>query len=223
MVLPSDLRISYTHTRHDYAGKQWDLLPPFAGAATVAGTMSLCHDLVCELTARLDKLACEPNIHVEHIENAVNESRSHILRRRIDWQLRRELQITLHQLQTGKTRSGRPLSTETVRRGHGIISNIPFEAQLIIAGYFGPTDDRRGIWLRADRKEHLQSTTSPGFYGIGSGAQYALDHLNWRRQNVDRRLPSSIAACVRGAKKGDKGPLCWRADGLCDSSKKWAG
>ena len=204
MLLASDLRVHRGTTQHDYAGKQWDLLPPFTGAAAVAGKLSLCHDIVSELTERLNQLEAEPDIRVEHVENAVNDARLHILRRRTNWQLRSELGISLSQLHTGKTKSGRLLSAETVRRGCEIVKNTPLEAQLIIAGYFGKPDDRRAAWMKIDRKQDIQSTTTPGFFVIGSGATYAYDHLDWRRQNVDSRLPSSLLHMYEALKQATR-------------------
>lgn len=220
MILASDLRVTYSPlSRHDYAGKQWDLLPPFTGAAAIAGTVSVCHDFISELTARFDRLASEAEINFEHVENAVNDSRFHIMKRRANWELKRHLGISLQQLLTGKAANGQPLVSMVIEHGIKIVNEIPFESQIILTGYWGSPDNPKGLWMRVDHTEHVQSNPSPGFFVIGSGSKYARDHLAWRRQNIDRKLPSSLLHVYEALRKARRDRhvgepmayvICWK-------------
>ena len=60
---------------------------------------------------------------------------------------------------------------------------------MIVAGFL---KHGRLIFYKADQLAELEQATSPGVYVIGTGGEYAMDHLTWRGQNADCSLTRSL-------------------------------
>ena len=95
ILLASDKRASYGNKKkdtkaidpNDNAGKQFDF-HPLKMAASIAGSLGVTHDIIGELTLQFAKLIRrqEENkpVYREHIENAIDRSRSRQMRRPLD-------------------------------------------------------------------------------------------------------------------------------------------
>ncbi len=102
--------------------------------------------------------------------------------------MNRLLKYGVEQWQTGKIRRKKKLDPLLLREGLEVIKSVSFPVQTITAGFM----NGNLVWFRTDGLRNLQSNVSPGFFVIGSGSTYAMNHLTWRRQTPDDRLPSSL-------------------------------
>ena len=190
VVLASDTRGSWPRNRitpHEECGKQWDF-PFFPVAACVAGTLSCAQPIVDELTVQIAKLAKEKKVYCEHFENAIDYARFRKFKRRVDWQMKRSLGVTHSQWIRGRIPAGQ-LDPLAVRAGMAILDGTTLPVQMIVAGFL---KDGRLIFYKADQLAELEQATSPGVCVIGTGGEYAMDHLTWRGQNADCSLTRSL-------------------------------
>ncbi len=204
VVLASDMRMTYGSgiRTHDLSGKQWDLPLPFRGAAAAAGKMWCVQPYVDELYVQLKMLgerkAEEQRIEIEEVENAVNDTRHRIHWRICDWEMRRTYKFGLSEWQRGEV-SGGKLDPLILTAGKELIKNTDFPAHMLLAGFI----DDRLVWIRADRRNQLQTNVSPGIFVIGSGGAIhdAMNHLIFREQSAERGLPSSLLHVYEALKK----------------------
>ena len=71
-----------------------------------------------------------------------------------------------------------------------------FQVELIVGGYLG---NHQLVFYKASRMLHLEVSTTPGVYVIGSGGQAAMSYLNSRGQNVDCSLARSLLHVTEAA------------------------
>jgi 20S proteasome alpha/beta subunit len=219
VLLASDKRASYKGKNknlnpNDEIGKMFDF-DPLRLACTAAGTLSVMHDLVGEISVRLDKLAKDRKrkpIYREHIENSINDGRLRQIARRIKWAAHANYGITWNQLLTGKLPHGkldRIIWSDVKQK----VLNIPFPVEIIVAGF---TADEP-VLFKASDKEYIQGDADPPVFVIGStGARYAMEHLNRRGQNIFSSLAQTVLhlheAMDIARKKDEDGYI-----GRCDS------
>jgi hypothetical protein len=169
-------------------GKQWDFDCPFPVVACIAGTLGLCQPVVDELNNKLRKFREGQPVHCEHIENAILEARSRTFRRYADFSLRMSYGLTLREWQRGKVPGGHmnQFIHDAVR---SFLDGLSFEVALIVAGFL---PDGNLLFYKASGKRHVEASTTPGVYVIGSGGGLAMDHLNKRQQCIDYGLPRTL-------------------------------
>jgi hypothetical protein len=169
-VIASDMRTSFPKSNvqpHDWTGKQWDFDVPFPIAACVAGRLGMCQPVVDELNNRLSKLSRkQAHLHCEHVENAIRDSRAHTFRRYVDWSIRMQYCMTLREWQRGKVPGGKmdKLMHDYVA---AVIDGIKFDVALIVAGFL---PDGNILFYKAEGKNYVEASATPGVYVIGSGA-----------------------------------------------------
>jgi len=190
-IIVSDMRASYPKSAvdpNDLAGKQWDMDFPSPVVACVAGKLGLCQPVVDELSNQLSKLPFDKGVHCEHVENAINHARFRTFRRYADWSLKMSYGLTLREWQRGKVPGGEmnKLVHDEVRK---FLDNLSFEVALVIAGYL---PDNNLLFYRAVGKYHIEASSSPGIYVIGTGGRLAMNHLNKRGQHTDCSLPRTL-------------------------------
>ncbi len=200
VVMASDKRGSYGDPKtepdatspNDRTGKQFDF-HPLKLVASVAGRLSVAHDLVSQLTVEMDKLvkrheAGKP-IYREHVENAINRTRAREMRRTYDWACRINFGgITLNQLHTGKLPYGK-LDETVWKEVARSIFDLPLRAEMIISGFL----DNEPLLLKASGKLRIEGDADPPLCVIGSkGKVLALDHLSKRGQHIFTSLPQTL-------------------------------
>ncbi len=188
-VVASDMRATFPRSNiepNDMAGKQWDFNVSFPIAACVAGTLGLCQPVVDELSHRMSKLP-RP-VYCEHIENAIRDARFHIYQRYVDSAIRMQYGMTLREWQRGKVPGGKidRFIHDAVR---SLIDDLGFVVELIVVGFL---PDGNVVFYKASGRRHVEASTTPGVYVIGSGGQLAMGHLNKRGQNIDQGLPRTM-------------------------------
>ncbi len=192
IVLGSEQRASYNVGStvaidpNDETGKIYRLTPHRV-FVSVAGSMSVCHEVYSQFMHLVEHLKKGTEISSELAAYLLNEARFHQLKRIYDWQLRRKMGVTLTQWAQGKIHGGK-MSRLIVKFGHEILENTPFKCEMIVCGFIEP----HGIFLRASQKEHIQEETSLGVYAIGCGQVAAIRHLNKRGQNVHMSLARTL-------------------------------
>jgi len=210
IVLASDTRASFPKTAvdpHDFTGKQYSFydvprLEEFM--CVIAGNIGLAHDVSGQLGSELKRASRRKHIFLEHVQNAVNDARSHELLRRYNWALKVQcFGLTCSQLLRGRLPRG-PLDPVALNDAKAVCNAYDFNVELIVAGYLGNTP----VFLRASGKDHLQCEPSPGVYVIGSkGKVAALDQLNKRGQNITYGLARTLLhayEAMKAAQDADK-------------------
>ncbi len=190
VILASDLRLSIPHTiigPHDKSGKQWDLPLPFTGGVSVAGTMWCVQRYLDESHRQLWRLCQRKKFSRRQLEDTIDRARVRVHWRMCNMEMRRVLEIGLKQWQTGKI-GRKSLNPLLLRQGLDVIRSVTFPVASITAGFL----NQALIWYRTDGLRNIQSNVSPGYFVIGTGAQYAIKHLAWRGQTPDNRLQSSL-------------------------------
>jgi len=190
-VIASDMRAIYPKSAvdpNDLTGKQWDFAVPFPLMACVAGRLGLCQPVIDELSHRLSKLPFDKGIGCEHIENAIRDARFRIFRRYADWCMRASYGMTLREWQRGKVPGGEmsKLIHDEVR---SFLDNLSFQVALIVAGFL---PDGNMLFYKAEGKNHIEASSTPGIYVIGTGGALAMNHLNKRGQNTDCGIPRTL-------------------------------
>jgi hypothetical protein len=172
---------------NDECGKQF-YLKPHRVFASVAGRMSVCHAVYSQLHHLVDHLKDPANIPAELMMTLIDEARFHTLRRLYDWQLRKEMGVTLSQWASGKLKRGLKMDELVVKFGLKILESVQFPCELILGGFQGANS----FFIRACQKRPIEEETSPGVYAIGCGQVSAMRHLNKRGQNVHMGLPRTL-------------------------------
>lgn len=238
VIICSDTRATFPKSNigpHDECGKQWDLMP-FCCATCVAGLLSVAQPLVDELTHQFIKLSSprRQHIYTEHIANAIDRARYLILRRRVDWAMRTSYGLSLRQWHTGKGPRGK-LDPLILKAGEDLIRAEPLHVEMIVGGFLA---NSQLVFYKASGKRHLEQSTAPGVYVIGTGGQAAMDHLNRRGQNADCSLARSllhIAEAADAARKANRSTvgkpshfvIMWKDGGMerfppeCQIIKDW--
>lgn len=189
VIVGSDMRATFPKSSvspNDQCGKQWDFPLPFNATACVAGTIGAAQPLVGELTVQLQKLLKKPQIVNEHVENAIDEARFLVHRRRVDWEFRKSYGIKLREWLRGKVPGGK-LDPLILKAGEILIQSTHLPVELLVGGYIGG----RILLYKASGKRQLEAASTPGIMVIGSGGQLAMEKLNQREQNLDCSLARS--------------------------------
>jgi len=199
VILASDTRATFPKSGigpHDECGKQWQLLP-FHCSACAAGLLSVAQPLVDELSHQFVKLSNprRKRIYTEHVALAIDWARYLIFRRRVDWSMRTSYCLTLRQWHAGRVKPGK-LDPLILKAGKVLIRAEPFNAELIVGGFLG---NHQLVFYKASGKRHLELSTTPGVYVIGTGGQAAMEHLNRRGQNADCSLARSLLHVAEAA------------------------
>jgi hypothetical protein len=201
VVLASDSRASYGDTQtdssatspNDKTGKQFDF-HPLKLVASVAGRLTVAHDLVSQLTVDMGALvkrhgAGKP-IFREHIERALNRTRGREMYRTYDLACRLNYTIPLRHLLTGKLPYG-PIDPVAWKEIQKFIFDLPLRAELIIGGFLGFGDEP--VLLKASGKLPIEGDADPPLCVIGSkGKRLALDHMSKRGQHIFSGLPQTL-------------------------------
>jgi hypothetical protein len=192
IVMGSERRATYGASSvlvgpNDECGKQF-YMKPHRIIVSVAGRMSVCHAVYSQLSHLAKNLRDPSNIPAEMMMTLVDEARFRALRRLYDWEIKREMGVTLHQWASGKLPRRQKMDELVVKFGLKILESTSFPCQLILAGFQEPNT----FFMRACEKEMLQEETSPGVYAIGGGQTRAVRHLNKRGQNVHMGLPRTL-------------------------------
>jgi hypothetical protein len=199
IVMASDKRGSYGDPKteanatspNDRTGKQFDF-HPLKLVGSVAGRLSVAHDLMSQLTVNIDKLVKRQEtgkaIYREHVENAINRTRWREMWRTYDFACRMNFGVTLSQLQSGKLPHGK-LDEVVWKEIAKTIFDLPLKAELILAGFL----ENEPVLLKASGKLRIEGDADPPLCVIGSkGKQFALDHLSKRGQHIFSSLPQTI-------------------------------
>ena len=199
VILASDMRGSYGDLDkdptavipNDKTGKQFDF-HPMKLVCSVAGRLTVAHNLVSQLTIELDKVVDlqekGESIRREHLENAVNEARIHEMHRIYEYAARINYDVTVQQLLQGKLRHGKlnPIAWKEICK---FVFETPLPAELILAGFV----EDEPILLKASGKKLLEGDADPPICVIGSkGARFALEHLNKRGQHIFSGFAQSL-------------------------------
>lgn len=207
VIICSDTRATFRNPSigpHDECGKQWHL-KPFCCSGCAAGLLSVAQPLVDELTRQFINLSNPKRKHIytEHIEKAIDRARCLTFFRRVDWSMRKTYCFTLQQWHTGKVPGGK-LDRLILKAGEIVIRDEPFTVELIVGGFLA---NHQLVFYKASQKHHLEQSTAPGLFAIGSGGQAAMDHLNRRGQNADCSLARSllhVAEAADAARKANR-------------------
>jgi hypothetical protein len=205
VILGTDLRATFPKLKssNDECGKMWDLPAPFDCAVAVAGILRDCQPFVDQLYTNLRKLRELANIYNEHVENAMDEARFLVFRRRADWAMRTSYCITLSQWLRGKVPLGK-LDPLTLKAGEVLIHNTPLRVEAILAGFVKGNP----FFCKVSGKRVLEYSATPGIAVIGTGGSLAMDHLNKRGQNsgcsIARSLLHVAEALDEAAKESQK-------------------
>lgn len=207
MILATDLRATFPKlsSPNEECGKAWGLPPPFDGGIAAAGIIRDCQPFADQLYANLKKLRTVDPIYNEHVENAIDDARYRIWKRRADCAIRTSYGVTLSQWQRGKVPAGK-LDPLTLKAGEVLIQNTPFEVEVIVAGFV------RGnpMFYKASGKRPIELSSAPGIHVIGTGGALAMEHLNRREQNTGCSFARSllhVAEALDEAKKEPQGTV----------------
>src|SRR5579862_318566 len=193
IVIGSEQRASYRTTENiaigpnDECGKQF-YMKPHRVFVSVAGRMSTCHSVYSQFAHLVNHLKEPSNIPAERMMALIDEARFHTLKRLYDWELKKEMGVTLHQWASGRLPRGRKMDELVVKFGLKILEAMPFRCELIVGGF----QDENAFFMRACQKGAIEEETSPGVYAIGIGQTSAMRHLNKRGQNVHMGLPRTL-------------------------------
>jgi hypothetical protein len=233
VLLASDKRVSYGNRKKDkraidpneHAGKQFDF-HPLNLAASIAGRLSVTHDIIGEMTVTFNKLIEMQRegkpIYREHVENAIDDARVRQLRRRYNWAARANYGLTLNQLLTGKLKHGKLDSVAWAEIKNNIFS-LPLYAEIIVAGYLA----EEPLLFKASGKQGIEGNADPPVAVIGSsGSRDAMEHLNRRGQNVHSTLAQTILhfhEAMAIAREKDESGFIGSCDGYVVMSNRFDG
>ncbi len=191
VILASDKRASYKNLRpNDEAGKIFDF-DPLRLVGTVAGRLGVLHEIVGELSVQFDKLAKKRKnkpIYREHVENAIDDARSRQLARRYKWAAQSNYGLSWEQLLSGKLPHGKmnKIVWDDIKQK---VFSVPLLAEIIVGGYVADEP----VLFKAAGKQDIEGSADPPVFVIGSsGANYAMDHLNRRGQNIFSSLAQTV-------------------------------
>ena len=194
MILASDTRATFPKSNvrpHDECGKQWHLLP-FRCAACAAGRLSIAQPVADELSNQFVRLSNprRKRLYTGHIARAINEARFTVFREMVSWSLKKTYCLSLQEWQTGRVPSGK-LDRLLLEAGKVLIQNElkDFSVELIVGGFLG---NHQLVFYKVSRMRHLEASSAPGVFAIGTGGVAAMNHLNSRGQNADCSLARSL-------------------------------
>jgi len=193
IILASDGRGTYKQAHllpNDEMGKQFDL--PFNLFGIMAGFFSHCNSYLPTLYEEMEKLKAHAVLYQGHFRYALRMAQVREMQYRFDGALVQEIGMTLEQWQ--KEIEHRPRLRRT---GRAVIKLTPLVVEMIVGGFIngGP------VLLSVVDKEVPEIVYS--HETIGSGGEYALNHLNFRDQNVHmsfQRTVVHVAEALEAAK-----------------------
>lgn len=193
IILASDGRGTYEQAHllpNDEMGKQFDL--PFNLFGIMAGFFSHCNSYLPTLYEEMEKLKSQSVLYQDHFRYAIRMAQVREMQYRFDGELVKEIGMTLNQWQ--KEIEHRPRLRRT---GRAVIKLTPLVVEMIVGGFIngGP------VLLSVVDKEVPEIVYS--HETIGSGGENALNHLNFRGQNVHmsfQRTVLHVAEALEAAK-----------------------
>jgi hypothetical protein len=147
--------------------------------ANIAGSVSVCSSIVSELTAQIQKLGSVPMVFHDHIRNAIREAQLQEMLYRLDYELTKKLATRLTEW---KTLDKASLQYRRVAR---LVNRYELPMQLTVGGFVKGSP----VLLESNLSDAPEIVS---YSAIGSGMEYAHDHLGARNQNENISFQRTI-------------------------------
>jgi hypothetical protein len=181
ILMATDMRGSFEDPAfppHEYLGKQYPLPNNFN--VNTAGAKVICQSIASELYTQIEKLADEPQVHHDHIRNAIRDAQFLEFSYRVDHELRFHLATTLEQWKAI------PTTTLLYRRAQRLMRTYYLNAQLSVGGFLS---DGNPVLLTMHGNEPAEMED---LSVIGRGTDPALEVLVRRGQQPHMGIVRSI-------------------------------
>lgn len=175
ILLAADMRASYGEvTQNDQTGKLFELPYSFCGA--IAGDVGWCAEVISELHFKMGKIP-ESELYAEVIHKAILDSYDRIYLLLADEALRNHFKITIDEYKHDPR-----LSTRLRNLAVRVLKTLEVDVDLIVAGFV--KENPIQFVATGGTSVHINPEVTPGNAVIGSGAEAALNWLNYRKQNI---------------------------------------